>query len=99
VEKGIQMGIVVPQITADWRWSWMKKANMKGSLEEDMITPSVAPTITPPSRALPPTPPPPPPAPPLAVQPDTEEEDPTVFVDIGGEMVEMTPAQAQALFT
>lgn len=89
VEKGIQMGIVVPQITADWRWSWMKKANMKGSLEEDI--PAPPPDIA--SLPALPSPVAPPPA------PTPEEDEPTVFVDIGGEMVEMTPAQAQAIFT
>jgi hypothetical protein len=91
VEKGIQMGIVVPQITADWRWSWMKKANMRGSLEELSATTSTdasPPTALPGAMAPPPSP-----------APILEENEPTVFVDIGGEMVEMTPAQAQALFT
>ena len=91
VEKGVQMGIVVPQITADWRWSWMKKANMKESLDQYTPTP---PAANPPVAVAPSLPPPPP------EESDTEEENPTtVFVDIGGEMVEMTPAQAQALFT
>ena len=91
VEKGIQMGIVVPQISADWRWCWMKKANMKDSLDQHTLTPPApVPTSLPAAPQAPPTPP---------QHSDTEEENPTVFVDIGGEMVEMTPAQAQALFT
>lgn len=86
IEKGNQMGMVVPQITKDWRWSWMRKADMKGVKEEDVeeVAPVPAPAPAPPA-----------PAPPLE---DTDEEgDETIMVDIGGEMIEMTRAQANEL--
>ena len=95
MEKGIQMGIVVPHITTDWRFAWMKKAEMKQKLEEASVEqPSPMPSL-PPAPA--------PVAAPTANEefPETEEEahlpTDTIIVDIGGEMVEMTYAQAQQI--
>jgi len=94
VEKGKQMGMVVPQITKDWRWSWMRKADMKDFKEEEVEVEEVekvAPGL---------------PAPPIAETPvaetnasdtETEEQEETIMVDIGGEMIEMTRAQATEL--
>lgn len=102
VEKGNQMGMVVPHITKDWRWSWMKKAEMKTKGEDS--TPAVAAAgagagAEPVQIAAPQ-----PPVPVHEQYPDTEEEEETppqdmIMVDIGGEMVEMTLAQAQRIFT
>lgn len=82
IEKGNQMGMVVPHITKDWRWSWMRKADMKTLPEEDLaveepdVEESPAPAIEEP------------------VAPPEER----IMVDIGGEMVEMTITQARRLF-
>ena len=88
-EKGVQMGIVVPHITTDWRWSWMKKADMKQKYEDTPVA------EVPPPQPETQVPPP--------ITPESEEEDPpaedTIMVEIGGEMVEMTFAQAQQLLT
>jgi hypothetical protein len=87
VEKGKQMGMVVPQITKDWRWSWMRKAEMKETKEEEEQTTNEE-TVT---STLPPAPAPPPPQ-------DTEDEnEERIIVDIGGEMIEMTRAQAREM--
>lgn len=94
IEKGVQMGMVVPQITAEWRWSWMKKANMKSVLDD--IQPQEVVTETPPVAVTPVAAPVPPPAA-AGGAIESDEENPTVFVDIGGEMVEMTVRQAQQL--
>jgi hypothetical protein len=98
VEKGKQMGIVVPHITTDWRWSWIKKADMKNVLEEPEPTPPVEPvrpTVgfpVPQQAALPPQP-----------LPDNTHANTTlpetVMVEIDGEMVEMSYAQAQQILT
>jgi len=79
VEKGIQMGMIVPQITKDWRWARIRKAEMKVAIddEEEEVAPPSAPLPLP----LPPSPPP-------------HEDDDMVVVEIGGEMVEMTREQA-----
>jgi hypothetical protein len=86
LEKGNQMGMVVPQITSNWRWSWMRKADMKTSLEEDIPAPPVPIPAAPPHNPI--VAAPPPPSPPL------DPQEPLVLVDIEGEMVEMTPQQA-----
>jgi hypothetical protein len=83
IEKGKQMGIVVPHITTDWRWSWIKKAAMKDRIEQAT---EVAGEV---ETALAPAPPP-------AVQPALEE---TIMVELDGEIVEMSFAQAQQLLT
>ena len=58
-EKGKQMGMVVPQITKTWYWSWLRRADMKKEDEE-----TEEPMAAPPQDvvALPPAPP---------VRPDT----------------------------
>ena len=91
IEKGNQMGMVVPHITKDWRWSWMRKADMKLSPEDDLSAEEA------PVEELPP----PPPVAVEAPSPPPEETIPEemIMVDMGGEMVEMTLAQAQRLFT
>ena len=92
IEKGVQMGIVVPHITADWRWSWMKKGAMKQKID-DVPPPAVTTAATPPARVEPATP---------ITLSDDEEEAPredTIMVEINGEMVEMTYAQARQLLT
>jgi hypothetical protein len=91
IEKGVQMGIVVPHITTDWRWSWIKKADMKNRLEDP--TP-VAPA--PAAVAHPPTPQPPIPQQIQPAEEDTPQEE-TVMVEIGGEIIEMTARQAQQI--
>jgi len=90
MEKGIQMGIVVPHITTDWRWSWMKKADMKQKDEDTPAEPPVAEVLPPQPQTQGP--------PPLTEEDDSPVED-TIMVEIGGEMVEMTFAQAQQLLT
>lgn len=87
IEKGRQMGMVVPQITKDWRWSWIRKADMKNSLEEKESedTPvAAAPTLVPASTRGEET-------------EDEEEGDDTLMVEIGGEILEMTRAQARQM--
>lgn len=80
VEKGNQMGVIVPQIPGNWRWMKIRKSEMKkGQVDEDTVEVPVA-------APLPPLPAPP-----------VEEEDDTVMVEIGGEIVEMTRVQAQQL--
>jgi hypothetical protein len=95
IEKGNQMGMVVPHITKDWRWSWMKKADMKNNIEEiapsaDAVTPEAVQVAAPSPEEG-------------SVTVEEEEEEPlhqeTIIVDIGDEMVEMTLAQAERLFT
>ncbi len=88
LEKGNQMGMVVPQITSNWRWSWMRKADMKHTLDEDVPAAPVAIPAAPPSNPVVPAPLQPPPSPPL------DPQETLVLVDIEGEMVEMTPQQA-----
>jgi hypothetical protein len=92
IEKGNQMGIVVPQISADWRWSWMRRADMKKTQDgEEIVDPSQdspaeeAPVANPIVRPQPP---------PTA---DTGTGDDLVEVEIGGEVVEMTRAQAKEM--
>jgi hypothetical protein len=83
------MGIVVPHITTDWRWSWIKKANMKNIVDDAATVDAVAP-LAPPIA--------PPPTPPLGIA--EQEEDPredTIMVEIDGEIHEMGYAQAQHL--
>ena len=92
IEKGNQMGMVVPQITKDWRWSIMRKHEMKNIVQEDEVEEETTHPIaishtgtTQNSNVA------------VAVA-NTDEED-TVIVDIGGEMIEMTRAQAQQILT
>lgn len=108
IEKGVQMGIVVPHITTDWRWSWMRKAGMKATLEEkdpsadseaevEGAEPSAAATVAT-----------------VATVTDTATDTATatatatddadvpnedsILVEIEGEMVEMTHQQARDIF-
>lgn len=86
IEKGKQLGIVVPHITTDWRWSWIKKADMK-STGDEAVTADVPPLVAPP---------------PQDQQHQEQDEDPndtTIMVEIDGEIVEMALAQAQQLLT
>lgn len=90
-EKGIQMGMVVPHITKDWRWSWIRKADMKR--RDSVDTPVEVAAEVPPVQPLPE-------APPVEVESEPEEqvvEEARVIVDIGGEMVEMTLTQANQI--
>ena len=90
IEKGNQMGMVVPHITKEWRWSWMRKADMKvkpaeegeEDLQEIVEEAPVAEVIEPPAE----------------IQEEAAAVE-MIMVDMGGEMVEMTFAQAQRLFT
>lgn len=86
VEKGNQMGMVVPQITTNWRWSWMRKVDMKKPIEEDTL-PSEQPVSV--SVSVPAAPIRPP------EQVVQEEQEELVEVEMEGELVEMTPAQAR----
>lgn len=74
VEKGTRMGMIVPQISRDWMWTRLRKAEMKNAVEEQG------------DNDLVPTP-----------EPRRDvghvQED-VLFVEIEGEMVEMTRAQA-----
>lgn len=90
MEKGIQMGIVVPHITTDWRWSWMKKADMKQKDEDTPAEPPVAEVLPPQPQTQ---------GPPVVTEEDDSPVEDTIMVEIGGEMVEMTFAQAQQLLT
>ena len=85
IEKGKQMGIVVPHITTDWRWSWIKKAAMKDTIEQATEVAEEVET----APALP------------AVQHVPEDHPPeeTIMVELDGEIVEMSFAQAQQLLT
>lgn len=96
IDKGIQMGVVVPHITRDWRWSWMKKGDMKNRVEDVNAAPEVIQPVTPVERRNIVRPP--------AVaenrqEPEPEEElrEETVMVEIGGEIIEMTARQAQQI--
>lgn len=94
MEKGKQMGMVVPHITADWRWSWMKRAEMKK--KDELIMPTTPATeelphpVAQQEVAV---------APPPQHYADVDEDEPqeTVIVEIAGEMVEMTRQQMQQL--
>jgi hypothetical protein len=79
VEKGNQMGMVVPHITNAWQWSWMRKADMKKTVEEVEAAAAAAPAAQ------------------QYADTEPEDEDDTIMVDIGGEMVEMTRAQANQI--
>jgi len=82
IEKGRQMGIVVPQICDRWYWNWVRKSDMKKDNEE------IEPAVTAPAN------------PEIDTNADTEPEedqDEIIYVDIGGEMVEMTRAQANQI--
>jgi hypothetical protein len=89
IEKGKQMGIVVPHITTDWRWSWIKKAAMKDTIEQATEVAGEVETAPAPSPA---------PASP-EVQPAPEHHPPeeTIMVELDGEIVEMSFAQARQL--
>jgi len=87
LEKGNQMGMVVPQITTDWRWSWMRRADMKKPQDgEDVVDLSQEVPVAPPANPIirPPSPPP-------------EADDDRVEVEMDGETVEMTRAQAREM--
>jgi hypothetical protein len=86
IAKGNQMGIVVPQIPADWIWLRIRKADMKKGVEEEV--PGEVP-IPAPLPALPSLPP-------ETMEAYPEEED-TVLVEIGGEILEMTRIQARQI--
>lgn len=92
IEKGNQMGIVVPQIPANWRWMKVRKADMKTISAEESVSESSS-TLGP----LPDLPPSPPPVPRDGGDDTEDEEETTVMVEIGGEIVEMTRAQAQQI--
>jgi len=95
IDKGLQMGIVVPHITRDWRWSWMKKGDMKNGVEEATSAPQETPAVFPPVA---PTPVRPPPVLENRQEPEEEEaHEETVMVEIGGEIIEMTARQAQQI--
>lgn len=83
-EKGNQMGMVVPNIDASWKWVWIRKADMK---KEDQVE-------DPTPIAIPAPPPEPQPQPQAQLDVDTQ----VIFVEIDGEMVEMTAQQARELF-
>jgi hypothetical protein len=84
LEKGKQMGMVVPEISTAWHWGWVRKAEMKTKiLEEAPVQVSTAPLIAPTIQATEP-------------EPDPQA---LVMVEIGGEMMEMTRAQAQQILT
>jgi hypothetical protein len=97
IQKGNQMGMVVPHITKDWRWSWMKKADMKKPLEESAALSAPVPVVVGAGAGVAPTEEAAPVDP--GYRPDTEEDPPqeTVMVEIGGEMIEMTRQQMQQL--
>jgi hypothetical protein len=84
VEKGNLMGMVVPQITKEWAWSWIKKHQMKNQEtveeENDIVAPSTTTTTT-------------------VAEEEDGDDDEMIFVDIGGEAIEMTKSQARAIFT
>ena len=89
VEKGIQMGMIVPQITKDWRWARIRKADMKVPVEdEEEEVVAAAPLPSAPVEADP-----------RPSSPLSEEGDGMVLVDLGGEMVEMTREQAAQILT
>lgn len=86
VEKGLQMGIVVPQISESWEWTWMRKHQLKSYVfsQEQTTTTTVEPRVENDTEEE---------------EQEEEEEEGTIMVEIGGEMVEMTRAQAQQIFT
>lgn len=85
VEKGIQMGMIVPQITKNWRWARIRKADMKVPVEDEEEEGVVAAAPLPSAPVD---------ADPRPASPVSEEGDGMVLVDLGGEMVEMTREQA-----
>lgn len=90
-EKGKQMGMVVPQITKGWHWSWLRRADMKTEDTEEIAEDVIPPPVPAPIPVPPPQPVLRPPTPPVIQD--------TVVVDIGGEMVEMTREQALRILT
>jgi hypothetical protein len=82
-DKGLLMGMVVPRVTNDWHWSWVRRSDMK-SEESSAPIDLASPTET--SRA------------PLEVVEDThQDEEEKIMVDFGDEVIEMTLRDAQAL--
>jgi hypothetical protein len=82
-DKGLLMGMVVPKVTTEWQWSWVRRADMKSD-ESSTPLELVAPVEE--SQA------------PQAVVEDTvHDEDEKIMVDFGDELVEMTVYQAQQL--
>jgi hypothetical protein len=82
-EKGLLMGMVVPKVTTEWQWSWVRRADMKSaesSAPLELAVPLEA------SQVL------------QEVAEDTvHDEDEKIMVDFGDELVEMTVYQAQQL--
>jgi hypothetical protein len=95
LEKGKQMGVVVPHITTDWRWSWIKKADMKNIVEDITETPGEVEVVPAPDPVGFPSPLPAPSIAPTPPAPLPLED--TIMVEIEGEMIEMSFAQAQQL--
>jgi hypothetical protein len=103
IEKGLQMGVVVPHITRDWRWSWIKKGEMKNRVDEVSSAPPENPPVTQGVTAAPVRPPPaaapvrPPVVESLLENEEEASHEDTVMVEIGGEIIEMTARQAQQI--
>ncbi len=87
IEKGNQMGMVVPEINKNWLFAWVKKSEMKQKkTEEEPPAPASNVALVAPSIGA------------VLNQQQPPETD-TVMVEIGGEMIEMTREQAAQILT
>ena len=93
-DKGLLMGMVVPKITNDWRWSWVRRAEMKsqdtsspeGPHGESHLTGSNARgEVKDDTKEE------------VEAEADAEVDEDKIMVDFGDELVEMTISQAQQL--
>lgn len=109
LEKGMQMGIVVPQVTKEWRWGWAKRKEMTAMKKKKKTTTEAQNTI------VVPVPGPEPhekpqeqpivaaaiPAPIRHFEDSEQEEEEEQMVDVelpDGERVKMTQEQAREIF-
>ncbi len=89
-EKGNQMGMIVPNIDKLWKWNWIRKADMKKDFAEETMPPLQPIPAAAPAAAGAREP---------EAQPMLDVDTQVVFVEIDGEMVEMTPQQAREILT
>jgi len=84
-DKGLLMGMVVPKVTPEWRWDWVRRADMKS--DESSAPVELATLAAGGSQVTP------------QEDPDTyhEEEEEKIMVDFGDEVIEMNLRDAQAL--
>lgn len=84
IEKGNQMGVVVPQISDDWYWRWALKSEMKKVVKEEGGEEEKEEGMEEVDGAT--------------IEPAQVAVEENVFVDVGGEMIEMSVVQAREIF-